>query len=104
MCDRRKHGSWQLEVELRELLPQVKSGSPAVLMPSRSKWVGCTGPNSFAFEIARQRAFQEALWADDRFTQTTKQRIGALLRESGSAPAPARGDGPTSWLGPASPT
>ena len=57
-----------------------------------------------AHEIARQRAFQEALWADDRFTQTTKQRIGALLRESGSAPAPARGDGPTSWLGPASPT
>ena len=58
-----------------------------------------------AHEIARQRAFQEALWADDRFTQTTKQRIGALLRESGSAPAPAkRGDGPTSWRGPASPT
>ena len=57
------------------------------------------------YEIARQRAFQEALWADDRFTQTTKQRSGALLRESGSAPAPAkRGDGPTSWLGPASPT
>ena len=57
------------------------------------------------YEIARQRAAQEALWADDRFTQTTKQRIGALLRESGSAPAPAkRGDGPTSWPRPASPT
>ena len=42
-----------------------------------------------AHEIARQRAFAEAVWASDAFTQTQKQRIGALLRAAGGAGAPA---------------